>query len=314
MSTPKKTKLADEATTTSTQPNGWVAKITGTVERFSVTISASPSLVNGIVDGDAVALLDENNGKVLTIAFGRIYRVRSGLEATTLYFDALLAVEPPMEAASLGLPLPSCIVGRVHWPAYTAALKSATGKEFKELLPFGGKTPDEQDYLRLLLQLAVMDDLHGPANGPEEEVIGMSVRDRYLVGKLSPKTIGAAAEEVASPSEGIERAATKEKPAKEQLEPYKGHNEPGAEFNSAEGSSDPDETDQQTNEASASQSLVPSSLGLTFCIDGDVDTVELEVRWGRYERGESATEVSEKTNKPVRAWKRIPSGGSRHSF
>ena len=109
--------------------------------------------------------------------------------------------------------------------------------------------------------------------------------------------------------EGIERAATKEKPPKEQLEPYKGHNEPGAEFSSAEGSSDPEESDQQANEGSTNQSLVPSSLGFTFCIDGDVDAVELEVRWGRYERGESETEVSEKTGKPMRAWKRIPSGG-----
>ena len=44
---------------------------------------------------------------------------------------------------------------RVDWPTYTAALKAATGKEFKELLPFEGKIPAEQNYLRRLLQLAV---------------------------------------------------------------------------------------------------------------------------------------------------------------
>ena len=299
----------DKGAATPPQPNAWLIKITGQTQPFSVTILTAPALVRGIVEGDAVALLAEREGKTVAVLFARIYRVRSGLEATTLYFDAVLAVEPPTDAASLGLPVPTGIVGRIDWPTYTAALKAATGKEFKELLPFEGKTPAEQDYLRRLLQLAVMDDLHGPANGPEEEVIGMSVRDRYLVGKLSPKTVGSAAAQASSPLEGIERGATKEKPPKEQLEPYKGHNDPGAEFNSAEGSSDPDESDQQANEASASQSLVPSSLGFTFCIDGDVETVELEVRWGRYERGDSATEVSEKTNKPVRAWKRIPSGG-----
>lgn len=306
MSKPKKTKPADEATTTSTQPNAWLVKIAGRAEMFSVKIPAAPALVKGVVEGDAAALLAEGNGKVLPVAFARIYRVRSGLEWTTLYFDAVLAVEPPKEAASLGLPVPTGIIGRVDWPTYTAALKASTGKEFKEMLPFEGKTPSEQDYLRRLLQLAVMDDLHGPANGPEEEVIGMSVRDRYLVGKLAPKTVGPM-----SPFAGLPKSAVEGTPAQEGFQPYQGRNEPGAEFNSAEGGKDPDENDQQANEASANQSLVPSSLGFTFCLDGGVERVELEVRWGRYERGDSATEVSEKTGKPAKVWKRIPSGGKR---
>ncbi len=56
---------------------------------------------------------------------------------------------------------------------------------------------------------------------------------------------------------------------------------------------------------------MPSSIGFTFCLDGDVKSVDLEVRWGRYERGDSATETSEKTGKPAKAWIRIPSGGIR---
>ncbi len=308
MSKPKNIQPPEDAGGVLAQPNAWLIKTAGQAESFSVTIPAAPDLVKGVVEGDGAALLAESKGNTVAVLFARIYRVRSGLEETTLYFDAVFEVEPPKEAALLGLPAPTGVVGRVDWPSYTAALKAATGKEFKDLSPFKGKTPAEQDYLRRLLQIAVMDDLHGPANGPEEEVIGMSVRDRYLVGKLSPKTVGPAAAQ-SSPLEGIEHGAAKETPPKEQLEPYKGHNDPGAEFNSAEGSSDPDESDQQANEGSTNQSIVPSSLGFTFCIDGDVDTVELEVRWGRYERGDSATEVSEKTNKPVRAWKRIPSGG-----
>ena len=194
------------------QPNAWLIKIAGQTEPFSVTIPAAPALVKGVVEGDAVAMLAEGEGKTVAVLFARIYRVRSRLEATTLYFDAVLAVEPPREATSLGLPVPTGIVGRVDWPTYTAALKAATGKEFKELLPFEGKIPAEQNYLRRLLQLAVMDDLHGPANGPEEEVIGMSVRDRYLVGKLAPKTVGPASAQASSPLDGIESVATKEKP------------------------------------------------------------------------------------------------------
>ena len=56
---------------------------------------------------------------------------------------------------------------------------------------------------------------------------------------------------------------------------------------------------------------MPSSLGFTFCLAGDAESVELEARWGRYERGNSATELSEKTGKPAKAWIRIPSGGIR---
>ena len=84
-----------------------------------------------------------------------------------------------------------------------------------------------------------------------------------------------------------------------------------SEFNSAEGGFDPDDSDQPATEAAANQSLVPSSLGFTFCLDGDVESLELEVCWGRYERGDSATEISEKTGKPTKAWKRVPSGSNR---
>ena len=38
-----------------------------------------------------------------------------------------------------------------------------------------------------LLQLAVMDDLLGPAGGPHERIVDMGVRARYLVGKLAPR-------------------------------------------------------------------------------------------------------------------------------
>ena len=85
-----------------------------------------------------------------------------------------------------------------------------------------------------------MDDLLGPANGPREEVVGMSVRDRYLVGKLAPKTVGSSQASTASPLESIEPEA-KQNPNPKQLEPYAGHNEPGAEFNSADGGSDLEE-------------------------------------------------------------------------
>ena len=49
------------------------------------------------------------------------------------------------------------------------------------------KDPPPSDHdLRELLHDAVEKDLLGPASGPDEEILGTSVRDRYLVGKLAP--------------------------------------------------------------------------------------------------------------------------------
>src|SRR5438046_1536935 len=98
MNTPKKIEPAKEAP----QPNAWLINITGQAEPFSVTIPAAPSLVKGVVEGDAVALLAEREGKTVVVLFARIYRVRRALGSATLYFDSLLPVVPPREATELG--------------------------------------------------------------------------------------------------------------------------------------------------------------------------------------------------------------------
>lgn len=288
------------------QPNAWLIRPGALTNPFSVQLGGAPNLVTGVAEGDGVALLAEQEGQTLAVTFARIYRIRAKTDSVTIYFDALLPLTPPREASSLGLAPSASIIERVDWATFTTAFTTATSQEFSALPALAGKSPAEQAYLRELLQLAVTDDLLGPANGPFEEVIGMSVRDRYLVGKLAPKTLGPT-----SPFAGLPKADVAGAPAAEGFKPYQGYNEPGAEFSSADGAFDPDESDSPTNEAAANQSLIPSSLGFTFCLDGDVETIEVEARWGRYERGDSATEISEKTGKPTKAWKRIPSGGKK---
>ncbi len=83
---------------------------------------------------------------------------------------------------------------------------------------------------------------------------------------------------------------------------------PGEEFPTASGAADPDDDDSQAIDASKNQSFVPSSFGFTFCVDKAVEALELDVRWGRYERTESEEHFNDSGN-PMRAWKRIPSGG-----
>jgi hypothetical protein len=85
------------------------------------------------------------------------------------------------------------------------------------------------------LEAAVIRDLRGPVNGPEEEIDEASVRDRYLVGMLAPRR------QVLTPEEFDELAVGGEGP--------------------------PEEGTVDVNAPQAT-TMFPSSFGLTFCVDG----------------------------------------------
>lgn len=136
-------------------------------------------------------------------------------------------------------------------------------------------TPSDDD-LRELLHDAVVKDLLGPASGPDEEILGTSVRDRYLVGKLAPKE---------SP---IDQADTGDL---------------------AESGSDSGDDGDAEGATLMSQSIVPSSFGLTFCVDAGCESLEVEVTWGHYRKTESNVHVTEAGN-PKRVWKRRAAGGT----
>ena len=298
--------------------NAWLVRISDSrwVEgSFAVRMPGIPALFLGIAEGDGVLVASEETDSLFAVAFARVYRIRKGLEATTLYFDGMMPLSPPIDPTTIGISLPEtdAQVSRLAWPDFENALKTAAGIEFAALPIMKGESSHEQAYIRELLQLAVMDDLLGPAGGPQEEIVGMSVRDRYLVGKLAPVT--AVTEGCI---EGL-RGATAEEPEEDgELRPLSEVGEgkdkggrrrlPGEEFSSARGASDPDDDESSAIDASKNQSFAPSSVGMTFCVDGDVEEIELEVRWGRYIRTESEEQTTE-GGKPMRAWKRIPSGG-----
>ncbi len=250
------------------------------------------------------------------VACARIYRIRKNLQATTLYFDAAIPLEPPVELSTLGIIVPDSksSISRLDWTTFEGVLKTTVDVDFTKMPILKGDSVYEKAYLRELFQLAVMDDLLGPAGGPHEEIVGMSVRDRYLVGKLIPVT---PTEEECI--EGLKGATAEEDPeAAGELQPFTEVGEgkkkggrrrlPGEEFNTARGASDPDDDESSAVDASKNQSFVPSSVGMTFCVDGDAKSIELEACWGRYERTESEEQTHE-SGKPLRAWKRIPSGG-----
>lgn len=271
--------MPDQETTNPQQAgalyNAWALEVGSNLreELFFISLPMDSSLLTGLNEGDGFLLYRTEGEEKLVVGFARLFRLRAGVQETTLYFDTLSLLESAQSLSSFGFPVPSGTVTRVDWQNFSTALQSATGDHFLAMPPISGESLAEQAYLRLLFQLAVVGDLLGPASGPTEEVVGMSVRDRYLVGKLAPKDIHL-----------------------------------GAEQDEDLGGGD-DDQDVPEVDAARTQSLVPSSVGMTFCISGDVESLELEATWGRYERGPSETAVNEKTGNPMRAWLRIPSGG-----
>ncbi|WP_345894819.1 DISARM system helicase DrmA [Desulfuromonas thiophila] len=223
-------------------------------------------------------MLIASGDPLAAVSFARIYRIRAKLFETTFFFDGVLPVNGGKTLTDLGVTAPEskAAMVRMEWPVFEAALKTACGIAFDALPVLEGGSAKEQDYMRELLQLAVIDDLLGPADGPVEEIVGMSVRDRYLVGKLAPMDTAPDAAETDTFGES--------------------------------GRPDSEERDEEVD-TSTNQSLVPSSMGFTFCVDGELENVQLFANWGRYERTQSERE-NEETGKSPRCWKRIPSGGS----
>ena len=302
--------------------NSWVVWLGDPCQfgEFWVSVGGWSDRLPSLQEGDALAVVRESEGRTTVVVFARLYRIRVTSDVMTFYFDGIVRLDPPQDAAFLGIPSPraDAVISRLDWPVFENAFKQATGKDFSAFPVIEGRTPKEQAYIRELLQLAMADDILGPAGGPEEEIVGMSVRDRYLVGKLAPRT---AAEEECI--EGLRGPTALDEDAQEgkapaDLRPLEEVGEgrdkggrrllPGEEFASASGAADPDDDATPAVDASKNQSVVPSSLGLTVCVDAAVETLDLEVRWGRYVRTTSEEQTTE-DGKPLRAWKRIPSGG-----
>lgn len=298
---------------------------------YSISIPIASELTKGIQTGDGLIACNPDKG---VVAFARIYRKRSALDQTILYFDAIKHLESPVNPAELGFTVDlKSPIYRLQWDVFENAMRSATGLTLSALPVLAGSSGKEQAYLRDLMQSAAVDDLLGPADGPQEDVIGMSVRDRYLLGKLAPR------DPVASTDDSIERTEMADSSEDSQedavpvdLTPFAETGSgprkaarrrvPGEEFSSTPGDIDPEEESGADISASKNQSFVPSSIGFTFCIDESVAELEVDVRWGRYfrnvERDESREvrkedpETGEETVTTVkdRVWSRIPSGGA----
>jgi hypothetical protein len=282
---------------------------------YSVVLPGDGITLAAIAEGDAVMVAD-SAGDVRCA--GRVLRRRSDLERTTIYFDRVVQGTDgaALSAAGLSLPSPDGAI-RLQWDDFEKSVATLTGKALEDI-----PLIEDQAYIRELLQLAVTDDLLGPANGPHEQIVDMGVRDRYLVGKIAPRQQG----EAAGGIEGLEgplEAETEEEP--DDLDVHTGRHDPGAEFDSTSGKVDTEADAADEIDAASNQSLVPSSVGYTFCVDGDVKAIEVEARWGRYGRSYDHDHTktvnkkikdeygnvvdTEQQEIKVKVWQREPCGG-----
>ncbi|MCW5968506.1 MAG: DISARM system helicase DrmA [Blastocatellales bacterium] len=293
--------------TTTIAPNAqaWLVKKAMPLGPFVVRLD-DDRIGNTVGPGHWVVMVDAA-GTLKRV--GRILRIRADLESTLLYFDKLHTVKNAGSLADLGLTLPTGLVTRLR-PKDLSAVLARDGVSSPDDVPL----IQDAAYVRELLELAVRDDLLGPANGPEEMVVDMSVRDRYLVGKLAPRTpgdatLGTEVEPAAAADEENDSAQESDAPL----------HEPGAEFNRASGRIEPEDDALDEIDTTNNQSLVPSSLGLTFCVGPDVKTLDVTARWGsyirvpneehEYTRPRKNRKTGEVQETKVKVWRRTPRGG-----
>lgn len=263
-------------------------------------------LYQAIAEDDWVLVVGSVGG---ILRVGHILRIRSDLDSTTLYFDRLHKVGKSTSLVDVGLTLPDGPVSRLHAEDVARVLA-------RDGVASAADVPLVQDsvYVRELLELATRDDLLGPANGPEELVVDMGVRDRYLVGKLGPRKPGGTMTGV-----DVEPAAAADEVDDSAQENDAPLHEPGAEFNRASGRVEPEEDALDEIDTTNNQSLVPSSMGLTFCVGADVDELDITVRWGsyarvpkeehEYTRPRKNRETGQVEETKVKVWRRNPRGG-----
>ena len=148
--------------------------------------------------------------------------------------------------------------------------------------------PISQHQIRAALETMVLGDLLGPAGGEREEVTERTVRDRYLVGVLAPSRHAAAATT----------------PADEEDE----GDIPLIPDELSEGGTDTPEEGTTDADTPVSQALLPSSFGMTFCVDADVAEIAVAVTWGQYQR-EVREDRHDYRGNSLKVWQRIPRGG-----
>jgi len=205
---------------------------------YNLHLKGKKVIFSSVEDGCWVLVVDAVN---VLLGVGRVYRQRSDLDSTTLFFDKYLKADShvPVSFPRSGQ------ISRVEWTKFAEELPKLLGKTLADI-----PLIEDDVYVRELLQLAVKDDLLGPANGPYEQILDMSVRDRYLVGRLAPLDATEKGGEFGIDGSGDEEEEPEDLIVKSQA----------GKTDSSISSIKPEPDASEEVDAASNQSLIPSSM------------------------------------------------------
>lgn len=152
------------------------------------------------------------------------------------------------------------------------------------------QTNPSASQLRNELEKMVLGDLLGPAGGEDEEITERTVRDRYLVGVLAPSRSAAPSANI-SPGEDEEDDDIPVIP--DEL---------------SEGGMDTADDGTTDADIPVVQAHLPSSFGMSFCVDADTPSILVSAGWGQYKREKREDQTDYRGN-VLKVWKRYPRGG-----
>ena len=147
-----------------------------------------------------------------------------------------------------------------------------------------------QYQLRAELEKMVLGDLLGPAGGESEELVERSVRDRYLVGVLAPSR------------SSVNNAPPP--PEEEEEEDI-----PSIPDELSEGGVDSVDEGATDLNVPVTLARLPSSMGMTFCVEIEAKSIQVTASWGHYKREKREDQISPHSGKTLRVWKRYQQGG-----
>jgi hypothetical protein len=136
----------------------------------------------------------------------------------------------------------------------------------------------------------VLGDLLGPAGGEGEELTERTVRDRYLVGVLAP-----------SRSAGVDATPVVDEEEEDEI--------PLIPDELSEGGSDTADDGTTDTDTPVTVAHLPSSMGMTFCVDAEAKSIKVSATWGQYKREKREGQTDYKGN-TLLVWKRYVRGGT----
>ena len=204
----------------------------------------------------------------------------------------------------------------VDWLGINGEISDHIAADINNYIKTHTKTEEQQPILssnipsaykiREELEAAIIADLLGPAGGENEELDEKSVSDRYLVGLLAPQHRRITEETIEKSSvvnqiskdDNLDNSDNLDDNLREVDCYLPGNNDELA--ISGKGTVEDGSTEVNVPPL---ETMFPSSLGMTFCVNGTAKALQITAGWGQYKKVPSEI-LTKADGKPKKVWKR----------